>query len=71
MSLLARRSLLAKYGAAFLGVVGIPLVGFSAGNVWLAYTEHRAALVALQRTNAEAAAVQIARFVGEIESQLR
>lgn len=65
------RSLLRKYIASFVAVVGIPLVGYTVVGVWFSAEEHRAALVEIQRTNAEAAALRITQFAHEIEGQLR
>ena len=66
-----RRSLLRKYIASFVAVVGLPLVGYTAIGVWFATGEHRAALEEIQRTNAQAAAYRITEFASEIEGQLR
>jgi signal transduction histidine kinase len=66
-----RRLLLRKYIASFVAVVGIPLVGYTVVGVWFAAEEHRAALVELQRANAQAAAWRITQFANEIEGQLR
>jgi len=66
-----RRSLLRKYIASFVTVVGIPLVGYTVVGVWFAAEEHRAALVEIQRANANAAAYRITQFAREIEGQLR
>jgi len=66
-----RRLLLRKYIATFVAVVGIPLAGYTVVGVWFAAEEHRAALVEIQRANAEAAAWRISQFAREIEGQLR
>jgi signal transduction histidine kinase len=66
-----RRSLLRKYIASFAAAVGLPLAGYTAFSVWFAAEEHRAALVEIQRANADAAALRIAQFASEIEGQLR
>lgn len=66
-----RGSLLGKYLASFVAVVGIPLAGYTVVGVWFTAEEHRAALVDLQRANAEAAAFRITQFTTEIEGQLR
>jgi signal transduction histidine kinase/CheY-like chemotaxis protein len=66
-----RRSLLRKYIAIFVAVVGIPLLVYTVVGVWFAAQEHRAALVEIQRANAEAAALRITQFAREIEGQLR
>jgi signal transduction histidine kinase/CheY-like chemotaxis protein len=67
----AGHSLLRKYIASFVAVVGIPLLACTVVGVWFAAAEHRAALVEIQRSNAEAAALRITQFASEIESQLR
>jgi signal transduction histidine kinase/CheY-like chemotaxis protein len=66
-----RRSLLRKYIGSFVAVVGIPMLGYTVVGVWFAAEEHRAALVEIQRANAQAAAYRITQFVQEIEGQLR
>ncbi len=66
-----RRSLLKKYIASFVAVVGIPLAGYTVVGVWFAAAEHRAALAELQRVQAESAALRITQFTREIEGQLR
>lgn len=66
-----RSSLLRKYIVSFVAVVGIPLVGYTVVSVWFGAQEHRSALVAIQRTNAESAAFRISQFAREIEGQLR
>jgi signal transduction histidine kinase len=66
-----RGSLLRKYIAIFVAVVGIPLLTYTVVGVWFAAQEHRAALVEIQRANAEAAAWRITQFANEIEGQLR
>ncbi len=65
------RSLLRKYIASFVAAVGIPLLGYTVVGVWFAADEHHAALVEIQRNNAEAAALRITQFAHDIESQLR
>lgn len=64
-------SLLRKYIAIFIAVVSIPLLVYTVVGVWFAAHEHRAALVEIQRANAEAAALRITQFAREIEGQLR
>ncbi|MDP4302660.1 hybrid sensor histidine kinase/response regulator [Leptothrix discophora] len=63
--------MLRKYIASFVAVVGIPLVGYTVVGVWFAAEEHRAALIEVQRANAQAAAWRITQFANEIEGQLR
>lgn len=65
------KSLLRKYIASFVAVVGIPMGGYTVVSVWFAAQEHRAALVEIQRANAQAAAQRITQFAQEIEGQLR
>jgi signal transduction histidine kinase/ActR/RegA family two-component response regulator len=65
------RSLLSKYIASFVAVVGLSLAGYTAVTVWFAAEEHRAALEQIQRANADAAALRITQFANEIEGQLR
>lgn len=66
-----RRSLLSKYIASFVAVVGLPLIGYTVISVWFAAEEHRVALEQIQRANADAAAWRITQFAQEIEGQLR
>jgi signal transduction histidine kinase/CheY-like chemotaxis protein len=66
-----RHSLLRKYIASFGAVVGVPLLAYTVVGVWFAAAEHRSALVEIQRSNAQAAALRITQFASEIESQLR
>ncbi|RDJ21924.1 HAMP domain-containing protein [Bosea caraganae] len=65
------RSLLGKYIASFVAAVGVPLIGYTVADIWLASTEHRKALIENQRANAENAAFRISQFIGDIEGQLR
>ena len=51
-------------------LVLVPLAVYSVVNVWSAYDEQRAALVQVQRSNAQVAAQRITQFVKEIEAQL-
>jgi two-component system NtrC family sensor kinase len=65
------RSLLGKYIASFVAAVAVPLIGYTAADVWFASTEHRNALIEIQRTNAENAAFRIGQFIRGIEGQMR
>ncbi len=65
------RSLLGKYIASFVAAVGVPLIGYTVADIWLASTEHRNALIQIQRANAENAAFRISQFIRDIEGQLR
>lgn len=65
------RSLLGKYIASFVAAVAVPLIGYTAADVWFASTEHRNALIEIQRANAENAAFRISQFIRDIEGQLR
>ncbi len=56
---------------SFVAVVAVPLVGYTAADVWFASTEHRNALIEIQRANAENAAFRISQFIRDIEGQLR
>jgi Cache domain len=51
-------------------VVLVALLTNGLSEIWFSYSEHRAALVRIQREQAEAAAAKIGRFIKEIESQL-
>jgi signal transduction histidine kinase len=65
-----RGKLFRKYVALFLAVVLVALLTNGLSEIWFSYSEHRAALVRIQREQAEAAAAKIGRFIKEIESQL-
>jgi signal transduction histidine kinase len=65
-----RGRLFRKYVALFLAVVLVALLTNGLSEIWFSYFEHRAALVRIQREQAEAAAAKIGRFIKEIESQL-
>lgn len=64
-------SLLLKYIASFVAAVGVPLLGYVVVGVWLASSEHQAALLDLQRLNARIAGYRIGQFVRDVEGQLR
>ncbi len=59
-----------KYATLVVGVVCVVLV--ANGLVWVlfSYQDHRAALIRIQREQAEAAAAKIGQFIENIESQL-
>lgn len=59
-----------KYVALFAVVMSTALISESLIEIWFTYQEHRAALVRLQREQADAAAAKISQFIREIESNL-
>jgi signal transduction histidine kinase len=65
-----RSRLFIKYAALFVAVVGVALLSNGIFEVFFYYREHKAALIRIQRAQAEAAAAKIGQFVKEIESQL-
>src|SRR5882757_8078109 len=65
-----RSRLFTKYVALFVAVVGVALASNGIFEVFFYYREHKAALVRIQREQAEAAAAKISQFIREIESQL-
>src|ERR1051325_733820 len=65
-----RRRLFTKYVSLFVAVVCIALLANGAFDVYFYYNEHKAALIRIQREQAEAAAAKIGQFIKEIESQL-
>src|SRR3978361_1092665 len=65
-----RSRVFAKYVALFVAVVGVALLSNGIFEVFFYYREHKAALVRIQREQAEAAAAKISQFIKEIESQL-
>src|SRR5207302_4496116 len=56
--------------ALFVAVVGVALLTNGIFEVFFYYREHKAALIRVQREQAEAAAAKIGQFIKEIESQL-
>src|SRR5260370_10931269 len=65
-----RGKLFRKYVALFVAVVCVALLTSGLSEVWFSYQEHRAALIRIQREQAEAAAAKIGQFIKEIESQI-
>jgi signal transduction histidine kinase len=65
-----RSRLFTKYVALFVAVVGVALLSNGIFEVFFYYREHKAALIRIQREQAEAAAAKIGQFIKEIESQL-
>jgi signal transduction histidine kinase len=65
-----RSRLFTKYVGLFVLVVSVALLSNGAFEVYFYYQEHKAALIRIQREQAEAAAAKISQFVKEIESQL-
>src|SRR6266851_92397 len=65
-----RGKLFRKYVALFLAVVCVALLTSGLSEVWFSYQEHKAALIRIQREQAEAAAAKIGQFIKEIESQI-
>src|SRR3954468_770634 len=59
-----------KYVALFLAVVCVLLLSNGLFEIWFSSQEHRAALIRIQREQAEAAAAKIGQFIKEIESQV-
>jgi signal transduction histidine kinase len=59
-----------KYVALFVAVLSTALIANSLIEIWFTYQEHRAALVLLQREQADSAAAKISQFIREIESNL-
>ncbi|WFU38662.1 ATP-binding protein [Bradyrhizobium sp. CB82] len=65
-----RTRLFTKYVGLFVAVVAVALLANGLFEVFFYYREHKAALIRVQREQAEAAAAKISQFVKEIESQL-
>jgi len=65
-----RSRLFTKYVVLFVAVVGVALLTNGTFEVFFYYREHKAALIRIQREQAEAAAAKISQFIKEIESQL-
>src|SRR5262245_32865241 len=67
---IVRTRLFIKYVILFVAVVGLALVANGVFEVYFSYQEQKAALVRIQREQAEAAAGKIAQFISEIESEV-
>ena len=65
-----RGRLFRKYVGLFVAVVCVALFANGVFEIWFSYQEHKAALIRIQREQAEAAAAKIGQFVKEIEGQL-
>src|SRR5215218_10392904 len=65
-----RGRLFRKYVGLFVAVVCVALFANGLFEIWFLYQEHKAALIRIQREQAEAAAAKIGQFVKEIEGQL-
>src|SRR3954451_22265472 len=65
-----RGRLFRKYVGLFVAVVCLALFANGVFEIWFSYQEHKAALIRIQREQAEAAAAKIGQFVKEIEGQL-
>src|SRR5919199_399252 len=65
-----RNRLFIKYVGLFVTVVVLALASSGMFDVYFYYNEHKAALIRIQREQAEAAAAKIGQFIKEIESQL-
>jgi signal transduction histidine kinase len=65
-----RGRLFRKYVGLFVTVVCLALFANGLFEIWFSYQEHKAALIRVQREQAEAAAAKIGQFVKEIEGQL-
>ena len=67
----ARRTLFWKYAAYFSGLVSALLILGGGVGGYFAYRESTVALEALQRAKAEAAASEIANFIGRLADDLQ
>ena len=65
-----RRRLFGKYVVLFVAVVSVALVANGLVEMWFSYSEHKAALVRIQREQAQAAAGKIEQFIKAIEGQI-
>ena len=65
-----RGTLFRKYVVLVISVLCVALLTNGLLEVWFLYQEHQAALIRIQREQAEAAAAKISQFVKEIESQI-
>src|SRR6478609_7990920 len=67
---IVRSRLFIKYALLFVAVVSLALIANGAFDVYFSYQEQKAALVRIQREQAEAAAGKIGQFISEIQSQV-
>ena len=67
---IVRSRLFIKYVLLFVAVVSLALIANGAFDVYFSYQEQKAALVRIQREQAEAAAGKIGQFISEIQSQV-
>jgi adenylate cyclase len=65
-----RAGLFRKYAVLFAALVGGALLASGATQLWFSYQENKAALIAVQREKALAAAAVIEQFVKQIENQI-
>src|ERR671916_1681430 len=65
-----RGRLFLKYVGLFVSVVSIALLANGLFEVWFSYQEHKAALVRVQREQAEAVASKVRQFFPESQGQL-
>jgi signal transduction histidine kinase len=66
----ARNRLFFKYVVLFVSVVGLALLANGLFEAYFYYRDYKAALIRIQREQAEAAATKINQFIKEIENQL-
>jgi signal transduction histidine kinase/CheY-like chemotaxis protein len=59
-----------KYLMLIVTVIAVPLLANGAYEIWSTYQLHKASLIQLQKSQAEAAAGKIAQFIKEIENQV-
>src|ERR1043166_941366 len=69
-SVIMRSRLFRKYVALFVAVVCLALTTNGVFEIWFYYRDHQAALIHIQREQAEAAAAKIGYFIKEIEGHL-
>ena len=67
---IVRSRLFVKYVVLFVAVVSLALIANGMFDIYFSYQEQKAALVRVQREQAEAAAGKIGQFISEIESQV-
>src|SRR5262245_13527490 len=65
-----RNRLFIKYVVLFMAVVCVALLANGMFEFFFYYREHKAALIRIQREQAEAAAAKLGQFIREIDSQL-
>src|SRR5262245_50471929 len=63
---MARRSIATRYAALVAGLLSVALISSGTIEAWIAHRDRQAALEALQREKAQAAATAVSRFTEDV-----